>query len=153
MTNLSNLENLLAEYLAADPSSKPRRQWAARCRELFDITCSVPADERLVAPQHLVNWTQYQRRRAHLSDIQVDCLNMIPGWSWGEREDRWYQQRKHVETFMVTHGRAPRPEGMHLLPGEQSLGRWLKRQREAQGKQTLTATRKATLDNLPLPWR
>ncbi|MEW1835948.1 helicase associated domain-containing protein [Microbacterium sp. NPDC079995] len=152
MNESSAFDKLLAEYLAIDPTSPVRQKWATRCRELFVINSSASTDERVILPQALVNWIHYQRTRKHLSKMEIDCLNAVPGWSWGEREDKWHKTLGEVREFMDTHGRPPRSEGTHLLPGEQSLGGWLKRQREALSKQTLTARRKKALDELPLPW-
>ena len=151
MNQSPNFETLLTRYLAVDPASKVRRTWAAKCAALYMLMSAPAQRNRAPLPTPLARWVTYQRGHQHLSDLQMECLEAIPGWSWDPREDGWSRQLLLVRNFMETHGRTPRRNG--YLQAESKLGYWLKRCRVLERDQMLAAHRKDELDKLPLPWK
>ncbi|GAB4822673.1 hypothetical protein N2152v2_009719 [Parachlorella kessleri] len=104
--------------------------------------------------------TQRQRFKGHqqppLTAEQQAALAALPGWFWDVADDRWEQQRRRLEAFVLMHGRLPRVRSAKEPPleGEHELACWLKNQRQRErgtcGYTPLTAKQQAALKATPL---
>jgi len=80
----------------------------------------------------LARWIARQVRDPDLCIYQVERLELIPGFSWATRLDRWRQRLADVEMFYTAFDRLPARSSQ--LPAERSLALWFARQRQRMAR-------------------
>lgn len=143
-------------YLAATNAaySRPReRKWVNTCALLEDHLArfqSFPHREgrrASVTERRLANWVRYQRRSQHqLSGYQRGRLQLLDGWTWEPREERWLDWLTDYEQFVREHNRRPRRND--AAAEESRLAIWYRNQRRAQRVGLLDVERVQLLKDL-----
>lgn len=121
--------------------------WALRCREMFEHATG--EGNRRPLPPELRRWAEYQRvrwQRNQMPETERGCLELVPGWSWAPREDRWAERLRDVQDFECQHGSLPKRNQTDR--DEDRLADWLQRNATSMRRNQLPYERRVALERL-----
>ena len=103
----------------------------------------------------LGSWVNGQRNRFKKGNLEIERINqleLVKGWSWAPKQDRWHEYFAHIEKYVERYGNAKVPDQFavrHL-----QLGKWVGKQRQKYKNGTLEQSRVDALESLPgWTWR
>ena len=120
--------------------------WVEVHGDVSTLALGVEVEE--IAMSRWVNTRRHEHRTGHLDPDQITQLQALPGWSWGTgQQEKWATTFAMLCLYTAEHGTARVP-GAHVLDGVH-LGKWVSRQRTAQGRGHLPTDRAQALQRLP----
>jgi hypothetical protein len=94
-------------------------------------------------------WINGQRSRfkkGTLEKERINQLELVKGWSWAPKQDRWHEYFALIEKFVEKHGHAKVPDQYAIK--HLQLGKWVGKQRQKYKNDTLEQSRVDALEAL-----
>jgi hypothetical protein len=97
----------------------------------------------------LGSWINGQRSRFKKGTLErerINQLELVKGWSWAPKQDRWHEYFAHIEKYVEKHGNAKVPD--QYVVKHLQLGKWVGKQRQKYKNDTLEQSRVDALEAL-----
>lgn len=127
----------------ADPASgrARERKWVRTCADVEDHVARfgtfphTDGRHNGTTERRLAHWIRYQRRaQDSLSGYQRGRLELLPGWAWEPREERWLDWLTEYEQFVRQTRRRPRRSSNDPLEARLAIWHRNQSQRLAEGR-------------------
>ena len=134
--------------------------WRERLEEVIRLVSEVGhipkrnQDAQTVEYQSAAKWVDNQmtKGRQALPKEQVEELEKVPGWVWTTRasaEDEWHERLADVTRIAQQAGHVPRQKQKGQSAEYEKAAAWVKKQKEAKQKGTLSRTQVKALEKVP----
>jgi hypothetical protein len=107
--------------------------------------------QHTVVNAYALGWWVTQRRRQYrqgtLPTEWAEALEALPGWQWAPLDQQWQRGLDALRQFVDRHGQADPPREFKI--DDYPIGNWVRAQRDAYARGSLSSQRAAELKALP----